>query len=33
MKNLINIFSTEKLGCSKEANLYMYGEKILIKVK
>lgn len=27
MRKLINIFSTEKLGCSKDANMYMYGSK------
>ena len=27
MRFFINLLSTEKLGCSKEANIYMYGSK------
>ena len=28
MRVLINIFSTKRLGCSKDANLYMYGKSV-----
>lgn len=28
MRTIINFFSTKRLGCSKAANLYMYGEKV-----
>lgn len=28
MRSIINILATEKLGCSKAANLYMYGDKV-----
>ena len=27
MRSIINTLSTRRLGCSKAANLYMYGEK------
>lgn len=28
MRSIINTLSTKRLGCSKEANLYMYGNKV-----
>lgn len=28
MRIIINILSTKRLGCSKDANLYMYGDKV-----